>query len=321
MAELTAVLLSSGRGDEAPLAESLDEADVVAGLLGHELLGLRGDDADRICEAVSLGVLERPLAELLDEAHAQLVARHLDRCGESAADAARHALVEAVLAHAELGGGAVGGEHDPLAARAQGVEGVEEEVDGARLAREALHVVDDEDIDVGVVLPQLVGGRFVLGARRVDVVADERRGVLVHADPRGVVLGDVVLDRAQKVRLSEAALSVDKKKPVALVHSVCHLDGGVVGDHVLVAADKAIEGELGVARAHVLDERVALAAPAVLARGALWVVLPPVVGDARLVPLDGRRRRCGRGGRGRPVTRLFLRHRRHVGLRRRRGAS
>ena len=115
LGELPALLAAHGGRDEALLAEALDGADVGAGALGHETLQVLGDLWQGLAHVLTGAVLAHAVAEGADEAQLELVAGHLDADGEAATNAAGHALVKAVLAHAQLGGGAVGRDDDLLA--------------------------------------------------------------------------------------------------------------------------------------------------------------------------------------------------------------
>ena len=89
------------------------------------------------------------------------------------------------------------------------------------------------------------------------VLAHEGRGVLVDAEAVGVVLRDVVLDRAEQMGLAESALAVDEQRVVRLlVHALRHLQRGLVCEDVLVALDEPVEGEARVVVGDGLDERV-----------------------------------------------------------------
>ena len=121
-ADLGASPLGRGGGEEASLAEALDDADVGAGELGHVAHRVSRHGPRERGHVLALRVLAHALAEGLDETKLELVARDLDRRREARAQAARHALVEAVLAHAELRRGPVGGEHDLLAVADELVE-------------------------------------------------------------------------------------------------------------------------------------------------------------------------------------------------------
>ena len=201
------------------------------------------------------GVLVHALAEGGYEAQLELVVWHLDRRREARVQAARHALVERRLG-TELRGRAVGSKHDLLARTGEVVKGVEEEVDGACLSGELLDVVDDEDVDVVVVVAQDVRRGPLAVRHGRGVVGDEGRAVLVDADTRGVVRRYVVLDCPQEVRLAKAALAVDEERVVRAVLAVCHLEGRLVGERVLVAHDEAVERELGVHLGDVVHQGV-----------------------------------------------------------------
>ena len=251
-----------------------------------------------------LRVVVHSFAERADEKVFELVARDLDGDGEARVEAARHALIEAVLAHAELRGRTVGSEDDLLALGDEHVEGVEEELERTRRAGHVLNVVDDEHVDVAVVLREDVRCAAVLVTDGVRVVGDEVGRRLVDADARGVVLRDVVLDGAEKVRLPQPALSIDKEWVVALVLAVGHLECRLIGELVLVADDEAVERELRVVLRDVLDQGIGLSTAPLLElvlRLDLFLVPCVVVKYAR------RRVRLVRAA---PLGDLFLRDRR-----------
>ena len=82
LADLGASALGRGGGEEAPLAEALDDADVGAGELGHVAHRVAWNGSREGGHVLALRVLAHPLAEGLDEAELELVARDLDGRGE-----------------------------------------------------------------------------------------------------------------------------------------------------------------------------------------------------------------------------------------------
>ena len=125
----------------------------------------------------------------------------------------------------------------------QRVEGVEELLLDPLLVLEELHVVDQQDV-VGAVA--LLEPFDPLVAEAVDEVVHERlRGDVADRHVR-VVLADVVRDRVQQVRLSEARVAVDEEWVVGLRRRLGHCQRGGVGEPVRRADHEGVEGVLRV---------------------------------------------------------------------------
>ena len=117
----------------------------------------------------------------------------------------------------------VGGQDDLLVLHVQGVEGVEELLQGLLLAAQELDVVEQEDVDLAVAVLEAV---HVAVGHGGDEVGDELlAGDVLDADA-GVELARVVADGVQQVGLAQARSAVDEQ--------------GVVG--ALVVVDGQVEG-------------------------------------------------------------------------------
>ena len=100
---------------------------------------------------------------------------------------------------------------------------------GALLAGEELDVVDEEQVDGAIALPELRG--LVVPDGRDQVVGELlAREVL---DPEvGVALGEAVADSLEQMRLAEAHASVDEQGVVRLGRRVGDRQAGRLGELV-----------------------------------------------------------------------------------------
>ena len=112
---------------------------------------------------------------------------------------------------------AVAGEHDLLAGRVQGVEGVDELLLGALLALEHLDVVDQQRVELAIAgLERL----RALAPQRRDELGREPLGGRVVDLELGVVAAQVLDDRAQQVGLAEARRAMEEERVVGLAREL-----------------------------------------------------------------------------------------------------
>ena len=105
---------------------------------------------------------------------------------------------------------------------------------------EELDVVDEQHVDAAV------GGLEGLDAaavERADEVVGERLGGRVAGGQAAAVLGDVVGDRVQQVRLAEPGRAADEERVVGQAGHLGDGERGGVGEPVAVADDELVEGQ------------------------------------------------------------------------------
>ena len=246
-----------------------------------------------------------------EDRDAGLQVRGLDVSQQAPLEAGAQALVEPT----EGLGGLVGGEDHLLARGVQGVEGVEELLEGRLLALEELDVVDQEDVDLAVAALEALHAAVVLVAIAYagDEVGDEDLGVdVLDADPRVEGLG-VVADGVQEVRLAQAGAAVDEQGVVGAGRGLGHGQCGGVGEAVGGSGDVGVEGVSRIELGDVVGRRGGQQPGGVLGAGA-----PGAVGAGKSRPAGprwlgwdgGGRGGCRCGGDGRQVDR-FGGHRGH----------
>ena len=176
---------------------------------------------------------------LAQDRDARLEVRRLDVGDQPPLEAAAQPLLE----RRDVARRPVGREHDLRAGLVQRVEGVEELLLEALLALEELDVVDEQDV-VGAVA--LLEALDPLVAQRVDEVVDEGLARHVaHARAPGV-LGDVLRDGLEQVRLAEPRAAVDEERVVRLRRRLGDGERGRVGEAVRRADHERVERVLHV---------------------------------------------------------------------------
>ena len=243
-------LLALGVGDdvlEDHLGQGLVDGLLVEGGEGRhpdegalELADVGGDARGDVLQDVEGQVEALGGALAGEDRDAGLQVRGLDVSQQAPLEAGAQALVEPT----EGLGGLVGGEDHLLARGVQGVEGVEELLEGRLLALEELDVVDQEDVDLAVAALEALHAAVVLVAvaHAGDEVGDEDLGVdVLDADPRVEGLG-VVADGVQEVRLAQAGAAVDEQGVVGTGRGLGHGQRGGVGEPVGGAGDVGVEG-------------------------------------------------------------------------------
>ena len=132
----------------------------------------------------------------------------------------------------------------PLACKR--VEGVEELLLDAFLARQELDVVDQEDVELLAVAP-LEGVHALVLDGRDELVREGLAGHVARSHARRVH-EHVVRDRLQQVRLAEAGVAVDHERVVGLARRLGDGQGGRVGEAVGAADHERAERVLGAQR-------------------------------------------------------------------------
>jgi hypothetical protein len=151
----------------------------------------------------------------------------------------------------------IGCQHELGAGALERVERVEELLLGARLALQELDVIDEQDADATV-------GRLErlerAGVQRAHELVGEGLGGRVEDAQPVAVLGDVVGDRVQEMRLAEPRRAADEER---VVGEAGHLRDGQrsgvgqaigVADHELVECEARVEGRACEAARRRLDD-------------------------------------------------------------------
>ncbi len=120
-------------------------------------------------------------------------------------------------------------------------EGVEELLLGALAARQQLHVVEDEDVDLAEALLELP---HAVASQRRDEVVHERLGGQVGDARERVALEDLVPDRVGEMCLAEADSAVDEERIVVIARLGRDGLARRVRELVRGADDEAREGVL-----------------------------------------------------------------------------
>ena len=158
-------------------------------------------------------------------------------------EAGLETLPQAVLERVEIPRETVRRQHELRAGALERVEGVEELLLGPGLALEELDVVDEEDADAPV---HGLEGLERAGVQRAhELVGEGLGGRVEDAEPVAVV-GDVVGDRVQEMRLAEAGRAADEERVVREARHLGDREGGGVGEAVRVADHELVEREAGI---------------------------------------------------------------------------
>ena len=172
-----------------------------------------------------------------DDGHPGLKIGRLDIGGQAPLEPGAQTFLQAL----DLLGGTVAGQHDLLVGLVQGVEGVEELLLGALLARDELDIVHQQHVGLPVLVPELLGGAGPDGGD--DLVGELFTGNVDNVEIR-MVLADLDLDGVQQVGLAQTALAVDEQRIVGAGGVRGHRLGGGVGELVGRALDEVLKGEL-----------------------------------------------------------------------------
>ena len=143
----------------------------------------------------------------------------------------------------DFAGWTVASQHDLFAGLVQGVEGMEELLLDAFLAREELDVINQEHIGLAVALPE-PDELIVLNG--IDEFIGEffRRKV---GDARSFLMRDNVLpDGVKQVRFAQPGAAVKEKRVVGFAWRLRHGHGGGVGEVIVAAHDKGVEDVFGI---------------------------------------------------------------------------
>ncbi|GBD41128.1 hypothetical protein HRbin39_00506 [bacterium HR39] len=212
----------------------------------------------------------------LDDAEPQLVGGGVD-VGHQPPGQPR---ADALLQPREVGGAAVGGNHDLASSLDQRVEGMEELLLGAVLAADELDVVHHQHVDRAEHLLEVHG---VFLAERPHELVHELLGRQVDDAPLRRPLADAPADGVHQVCLAQAHAAVEEQRVEGRCVGHGHPLGGGEGELVGLAHHEGLEGEAGI------EPRAQL----LLLAGALRRA-----GGGRLRPRGGRRSvRHLRGGR------------------------
>ena len=207
-----------GREGLHPGQRALELADVALDLMGDEAEHLFGDEAP----VVELGV---------EDGEPRLEVRGLDVSDESPLEP----RTQPILERGDLLGGTVGRDHDLLVDLVQRIEGVEELFLRSVLAGEELHVVDQQDVDGAVLVPELAHARG--GDRADDLVRELLRREIDDPLARETVV-DLVPDRVHQVGLAQAHTSIQEERVVAVARSLGHRLRRRVGELRVVTDDE-----------------------------------------------------------------------------------
>ena len=205
-----------------------------------QLADVRGDAGGDVLQHVQGQVQALGTGLAREDRDAGLQVRGLHVRQQAPLEAGAQALVQASQRLGRL----VGGEDHLLARGVQGVEGVEELLQGGLLALQELDVVHQEDVDVPVAA--LEGLQAAVVAVAVTQAGDEVRGELLGVDVLDADLGvegtRVVADGVQEVGLAQAGAPVDEQGVVGAGGRLRHGDGGGVGEPVGGAGDVGVKG-------------------------------------------------------------------------------
>ena len=123
------------------------------------------------------------------------------------------------------------------------IEGVEELLLRTFLSGHELDVIHQEDVDIAVLLPELVGA---IETDRVDQVVHETFGGHVAQAQPGRLPGDEMADGVHQVGLAEPDTAVNVKRVIGLRRLFGHSQGGGSGKLIGGAHDKGIKGVFGI---------------------------------------------------------------------------
>ena len=162
-------------------------------------------------------------------------------------DQAEHAGVEAAgqtLVHAQVLGSAVCRDNDLLVIADELVHELEKVVHARALADDVLDVIDDEHVHAVVRLHD-GGVALLLAVELGHQVVQICLGVGILDLDLGRLLGELVFDGKQQVRLAQARFAVDEQRcaRAALVREGGKLECRAIGMAVLGAVDKVLKGK------------------------------------------------------------------------------
>ena len=109
-------------------------------------------------------------------------------------------------------------------------------------ASDKLHVIDDEDVNVAV----LLGKTLFFEADVVEEFVDERFSCRVENARFWLLADDFVADGLHKVGFTEASATVEEERIVLLAGVVSDRSRGGIGEVVARADDEVVEGIAGV---------------------------------------------------------------------------
>ena len=210
--ELPALALAVARLAGAALAKALEFADVGARDLGHVFKVVVG----QVPAVAPIGRQQRVVACLGSGDDGVLVIALQDLVFHLVAglcDQAEHAGVEAAgqtLVHAQVLGGAVCRDDDLLVVADELVHELEKVVHARALADDVLDVIDDEHVHAVVCLHDR-GVALLLAVELGHQVVQICLGVGILDLDLGRLLGELVFDGKQQVRLAQARFAVDEQ--------------------------------------------------------------------------------------------------------------
>ena len=210
--ELPALALAVARLAGAALAKALEFADVGARDLGHVFKVLVG----QVSAVAPIGRQQRVVACLGSGDDGVLVIALQDLVFHLVAglcDQAEHAGVEAAgqtLVHAQVLGGTVCRDDDLLVVADELVHELEKVVHARALADDVLDVIDDEHVHAVVCLHDR-GVALLLAVELGHQVVQICLGVGILDLDLGRLLGELVFDGKQQVRLAQARFAVDEQ--------------------------------------------------------------------------------------------------------------
>src|ERR1700687_750039 len=147
---------------------------------------------------------------------------------------------EPVLECRDFLGWSVGRDDYLLVDLVQSIEGVEELLFRAVLARQELHVVDQEHVDCSVLVTELA---HACGRYGADHLIGELLGCQVHDPFARKAVVNLVADGVHEVGLSKSHASVEKQRVVAIPRSLSHGLGGGMSELRVVPDDERREAE------------------------------------------------------------------------------
>ena len=256
-------LLALGVGDdvlEDHLGQGLVDGLLVEGGEGRhpdecalELADVGGDARGDVLQDVEGQVEALSSALAGEDRDAGLQVRGLDVGQQTPLEPGAQALIEPAQGLGRL----VGGEDYLLARGVQGVEGMEELLEGRFFALEELDIIDQKNVDLTVAALESFHAAVVLVAVAYagDEVGDEDLGVdVLDADSRVERLG-VVADGVQQVGLAQSGAAVDEQGVVGTGRGLGHRQGSGVGEPVGGTGDVGVEGVARVELGDVVGRR------------------------------------------------------------------
>ena len=205
------------------------------------LLQMIGNILRHVVGQVQVEELRLPL----HDGHAGLEIRRLNVGGQAPLKPGAQPLLQAL----DLLGRTIRRNDDLPPVVVQRVEGVEEFLLGALLARQELDIVDEQHVRLTVLLPELLGGGRL--HRRDDLVGEH---FTVHIDDVEirVVLLDLDLDGVEQMGLAQARRSVDEQRIVRPRRIRRDSLGRRIGKLVGGTLDEVLEGEIVPAAGQIL---------------------------------------------------------------------